>query len=167
VRAAKIMTTIVHSVDDVIRTCRIVVGGLMAGLLLFAGVALSVAPLTPSPDPQITAVMVVMLLVTAVGCGAGYWAVRRAVTTEMGARLADSPAGADTVPLVVDGYRRLVVIRGGLIEAPGFLALTVYIVTGHVLALGAAGVAVLLLGLHLPSSEEMRRLASSAAPPAP
>jgi len=153
---------IVHSVEEVIRACRIVVGGLIAGLVLFSGVALAVAPLTPSPDPQITAAMLVMVLVMGVGCAAGYRVVRRSVIAEMRSRLPASAEGADPAALVTDCYRQLVIVRGGLTEGPGFLALMTYIVTGHMLALGAAGVAVILLGANFPSADEMRHLATGA-----
>jgi hypothetical protein len=152
-----------QSVEEATRAAQVVTGGLISGLLLFAVVASMVAPISPSPAPSVTAAMFGVLLGMSVASAVGYGAVRRSLLSELRARRSELRQDGDPARLVVEAYRRFVVIGGGLIEGPGFLALMTYLVTGKVVALGAAGLAVLLLAMHFPSSAKVRRLAEDAS----
>jgi hypothetical protein len=152
-----------QSVEDGIRACRIVIGGLIGGLVMFGAVAMLVAPVSPSPDPTVTAALFGALALMGMGCAMGYAAVRRAMLNELRARGSELTRESDPASVIMDRYRAFVTVGGGLIEGPGFLALVTYIVSGSVAALAAAGVAVLLLILHLPSAERVRRLAEDAS----
>lgn len=152
-----------QSVEDGIRACRIVIGGLIGGLVMFAAVAMLVAPVSPSPDPTVTAALFGALAVMGMGCAMGYGALRRALFNELRARGSELTHEGDPAGVIMDRYRAFVIAGGGLIEGPGFLALITYMVSGNVAALAAAGIAVLLLILHVPSAEKVRRLAEDAS----
>jgi hypothetical protein len=150
------------SVEEAVRASRIIVGGLMAGLLLFMAVAMVIAPLSRAPDPTFTAMLLGSLGVLAAGCAGGYRVVRRSIVGKTRTRLDGLTSEGDAVPLAIGPYRELVIVRGGLTEGPAFFALVTYMLTGNVLALGVAGAALILLGAHFPSTDEMRAFTAEA-----
>ena len=151
-----------RSVEEVVRSGQIVIGGLMGGLLCFAAVAVALAPVSDSPDPQLGALMVGALTVLAAGCALGYRVMRRSMLQQLRARAAEMRQERDPAGPIVNAYQGFVIQGGGLIEGPGLFALVIYLVTGHPVALGAAGLALVLLALHLPSEAKLRRLAEES-----
>lgn len=151
------------SVDEAIRALRIVVGGLMGGLLSFTVLASIVGPVSRSPDLDLAPWMLIAVAVFGGGCAAAYAMFRRSLLRSLSARAAELRQQSDPSRLIVEQYRRFVVAGGGLIEGPGFFAAVTYLVTGNPLALGAAGLAVALLAAHFPSAGALRRLAEAAA----
>lgn len=151
------------SVDEAIRALRIVVGGLMGGLLSFTVLAAIVGPLSPSPDLDLAQWMLIAIALLGSGCAAAYAMLRQSLIRSLGARATELRQQSDPSGPIVEEYRRFVVAGGGLIEGPGFLAAVTYLVTGTPLALGAAGLAVALLAAHFPSAGALRRLAEAAA----
>jgi hypothetical protein len=142
-----------------IRQLQIIVGGLIAGLLSFGAVAGFLGPLLNSRDAGQMQFVLLGIPVMGAACAVAFLAQRRALQKELRDRRAELQDAA-TLPAA---YRRYVVAGGGLIEGPGMFATIGYLLTGHPLAAGAAGLAVMLLILHLPSLARWERLVEDAS----
>jgi hypothetical protein len=150
--------------DQAIRSARIVVRGLIMGLLVFGGLAFALGPMRPSQDPLLNQVMPIVLGVLAGGSAIGYFTLRRGFARACRGGVPGVPqAGAVGVARLA-AYRGFVVSGGGLIEGPGFLAGVTYVVTGRPVALVAMGCAVVLLVVHLTSTTELLSRGSEGGP---
>jgi hypothetical protein len=155
-----------RSLEEVVRTGQIVIGGLMAGLVFFS-VVIVITKLTSdmSGDPQLENLLLAVLAVMGVGCAAGYAVVRGALVKELRGRAAELRQVEDPASRVVDAYQLFVVRGGGLIEGPGFFALVTHLVSGSVAALAGAALALICLGLHFPTVAKIRRIVDDAIRP--
>ena len=152
-----------ESVDEAVRAMRIVVGGLIGGLLSFTTLALIVGPLSPSFDPNVTRWMLIVVLLLGGGSATGYFTLRRSLIRSLATRATELRQRSDASTLIGKEYRGFAVAGAGLIEGPGLFAAATYLLTGNGLALAAVGIAVGLLFAHLPSAGAMRRLAEVAS----
>jgi hypothetical protein len=152
----------VGSVDEEVRRMRIVVGGLMAGLLFFGGLSFFVGPIAPLQS-ELRWPLLVAVGAFGVFAAFAHGAFRRALVRRLAARSTELKQAADPASLVAGDYRALVIVGGGLIEGPGFLAGIAYLMTHDPYALAALGLAVVLLVAHLPSAARLRLLAEQAA----
>ena len=152
-----------ESVHEAVRGLRIVIGGLMGGLLAFAVLASIVGPVSRSPDPDRARWILIAVALLCGGCAVRYAVLRRSLIRGLGARGTELRQHSDPSGLIVEQYRGFVVAGGGLIEGPGFFAVVAYLVTGNRLALAAVGLALVMLAAHFPSTAALRRLAEAAA----
>jgi len=149
------------SVDQALRAQRIIVGGLIGGVLSFAAMASIVGPVSRTPDPKLAHWMPMAVALLSAGSAVRYAMLRRSLTTSLRARADQLRQQTDPTGLILEEYRRFVVVGGGLIEGPAFFAIVTYLVTGNRPALWAAGLAVVLLAAHFPSIGALRRLAEA------
>jgi hypothetical protein len=148
------------SLDQALLQLRIVVAGLLAGLLAFAAVALVMGDaLARRADPQFAWLLLAVLGLACASTAVGYVVTRRALMRSLGPRAAELRQLADPAPALLDAYRRLTILGAALAEGPGFLALVVYMLTAHPLALAPALASAILVGSQLPSRDGMRRFA--------
>lgn len=152
-----------ESVDEAVRAIRIVVGGLIGGLLSFGTLAAVLGRLSLSFDPDRARWILVVVVFLGLASATGYFALRRSLIAKLATRASELRQQSDPSVLILADYRGFIVAGGGLIEGPGFFAIIAYLVTGNVLALGAVGIALALLVAHLPSAGAIRRMAEAAA----
>jgi hypothetical protein len=152
-----------QSIDAVIRALRIVIVGMMMGLVSFSVVALVVGPLSRGGDSSLGDLMLLVLVGLALSCAAAYVLIQRSTKAQLAARAAELRHASDPSSLVLEAYRRSVIIGAALTEAPGFLGIVTYLLTGAIAGLGAVVLALGLLAMQLPSSERLRGLAEGAA----
>ncbi len=152
-----------ESADDAVKALRIIIGGLVMGLGLLAGIGLLMAPILNPPDPQLGSLLLAVLGVMALGSAAGYFVLRQAMLRDLAARAAELRQSADPASLIVLRYRQFAIAGAGLIDGPGMVAGLTYLMTANPIALAAMAAVVLSLLVHLPSADRIRRLAESAA----
>ncbi len=152
-----------ESVDDAVKALRIIIGGLVMGLAVLAGIGLVMAPILNPPDPQLGSLMLAVLGVMALGSAAGYFVLRQAMLRDLAARAAELRQSADPAGLIVLRYRQFAIAGAGLIDGPGMVAGLTYLMTANPIALAAMAAVVLSLLVHLPSADRLRRLAENAA----
>jgi hypothetical protein len=151
-----------QSVDRVIRAARTLTVGLILGLLVFAGVAAIVkGTVANTGDPTLARLLLGVLAFSGVGCAAAYAVVYRSLLRGLEARAAELRQKSDPSDLIAEPYGRFAILGAALIEGPGFLAITVYMLTGDKLALTLGALAVILLAMHLPSQAALQRLAET------
>jgi hypothetical protein len=151
-----------QSVEEAIRGLRVIVAGLIAGLLAFAVLAVVVrTSMTPTGSvPPL--VLLGLLAVVAVSSAAAYAAQYTKVVRDLSVRATELRQLADPSSAIVGPYRAFAIVGAALIEGPSFFALIVYILTGQPLAMVAAALGVVLLIAHLPSRSAVRRLGERA-----
>jgi hypothetical protein len=140
-----------------IQQLQIIVAGLMTGLLFFSAIATMLGPLNKGNEPMERLLLGIPFM--GLGCAFVYAAQRRALLQEIQNRRAELRDAASVPP----AYRRFIVAGGGLIEGPGFFAAMIFLLTGHPLAIAAAGLSLLLLGLHFPTVAKWDRLVENAS----
>jgi hypothetical protein len=152
-----------QSFDEAIRGLRIVIGGLIGGVVAFAAVAAGVAGSVARPeDPGLLLAMLGVLGLSIVGSAVGYAMQYRQLLRCLRAHPTElSPLGSPP-EAIVEPYRRFVVVGCGLIEGPAFFAIVVYLLTNHVAALAVPALAVVLLFVHMPSRDALQRLLEKA-----
>ncbi len=152
-----------ESLESTVRALRIVVGGLVAGLTMFALIALAIGPINKTPDPQLGRLMLAGLALAATAGAAAYSTLRLAMKRDLAARAPELRQHPDPATLILPRYRQFAIAGAGVIEGPGFFAAMTYLVTGNPVAMGAVACVVLLLLAHMPSVDHLRRLAETAA----
>jgi hypothetical protein len=146
--------------EETIRSLRIVYGSLIGGILVVLGIARVVEGGVAGRESLVTPPLLLGLLaVVTVLSGAAYTIVGRATTARLAATRLDSQRVEYSAHAVLDAYRNLAIIRGGLIDGPSFLAAAVYLLTGSGMALAASGLGVALLLWSMPSRERLERFA--------
>jgi hypothetical protein len=147
------------SVDGAIRSLRIVSAGIIAGLLIFGGVAFFVRA---QGAIVLTATVVDGLLLVAgmvsLGSAAMFVLMSRQARETIRRAGVASRATAEPLAGALGAYRQLVIVRSALAEAPGLVGLMVYLVGGKelILLLPLASVSILLA--TIPSRTEVERL---------
>lgn len=148
-----------------IRTVQIIVASLAMGLILFAGIAMSVRndrPPQPQQDP--------LLAYLAVGFAVVMLAIRKTVGSSVVSRHRQNLASGTDVDLgrggtppavATDGDRLLYVfqqktiIESALVEGPAFFVLVAYLVTGETWLLGVAAVLLTMLVVPFPTYDRI------------
>lgn len=152
-----------ESVEGAVRSMRIVVGGLLAGLAGLSALGIALAPILEPPDPNLGRLLFMGLAVMGVAGAAAYFALRLSMMRDLAARAAELRQSAEPARLILLRYRQFAVIGAGLIDFPGSVAGITYLLTGNPVALGALFGAALLLLAHMPSVDRLHRLAEKAA----
>jgi hypothetical protein len=150
-------------VEAAVNAMRIVVGGLIMGLVALSAMGLLLAPLNHPPDPQLSQLMLGGLAVMAVGCSAAYFVLRAAMMRDLSASAAELRQSPEPATLILLRYRQFAIAGAGLIDGPGMVAGLTYLMTANPVALGVIAGVVLLLLAHMPSVDSLRRLAERAA----
>jgi hypothetical protein len=150
------------AVDEGVRAMRVIVGGLVAGLLFFGAIGFLVGPLSPA-DSQVASLLRIVIAAFAAFAAASYVLMRNALNRDLAARATELRQASDPASLIVVRYRAFLITGAGLIEGPGFMAGIAYLLSHDVLGLLGLGLAVVLLLLHLPSAASLRRLAETTA----
>ena len=104
-----------------------------------------------------------VLVAAALASASGYVALWRSLAKEVSRRSAELRQMSDPSSLVIEPYRRFVIAGGCLIEGPAFVGVVTYLLTGSLLGLGVIVLALVLLAVHMPSSNKLRRLAEETA----
>lgn len=146
-----------------IRVLRVIVFALMAGLLLFLVVAPAARPMGDGPPADLSALLIAALGVVAIGIALAYFALRRALTASFARRTMELRQVSDPSRLLIEPYRRFVIIGAMLLDALGVIGFLTYLVTGHPAGLMAIAIAVVMLALHVPSADKLQALAADAA----
>ena len=162
-RRIDVATSAEESVEGVVRSLRIVVGGLMAGLAAFAAIGIAMAPISDPPDPGMSRLLLLGLPVVMVACAGAYFTLRLSMIRDLASRAVELRQSAEPARLIVGRYRQFAVVGAGLIDFPGAVGGLAYLVTGNPIALGALAGAALLLLAHMPSVDHLHRLAERAA----
>jgi hypothetical protein len=153
----------VTEVDRTIASLRVVTSAIAISLLTFAGVAVAFRDALARPAAGAVADWLPAgVAVTALAAAAGYAALRRQARADLERRAPQIRASADPLAAVLEPYRRLVIVRAALIEAPALLALVGYLAGGSGTALAVAAAAVVLLVGSLPSRAGLQRFADDA-----
>lgn len=150
------------AVDVTVQRLRIVLGGLMAGLIAFAAVSLTIGPLSKDPDPTLRTMYFGVLGLLCLSASVAYRVVRQQTVKRLLAGSGELRGLADPSEQVLPEYQQLFMIRAGLTEGPGFFALIVHLLTGSPAALVVAAGALALLASQMPSRERVRELAQDA-----
>ena len=154
-----------QSVDEAVRSLRVIVAGLIAGVVAFAILAVIVRVVLPPRGSMPPLVLLGVLTMFILGSGAAYAVQYQKLVGDLRKRTAELRQMADPSSVIVGPYRAFAIIGAGLVEGPSFFALIVYILTGQPLALAAAALGVILLIVHFPSHAAIRRLAERATEP--
>ena len=152
-----------ESVEGAVRSMRIVVGGLLAGLTGLSALGIALAPILDPPDPTLGRLMLMGLALMVVACTAAYFTLRLSLMRDLASRAAELRQSAEPARLILLRYRQFAIVGAGLIDGPGFFAGLTYLMTGNPVVLGAMAGAALLLLAHMPSVDHLRRLAERAA----
>ncbi len=150
------------SVDALVQRLRIVLSGLMAGLMAFAAVSLTIGPLSRNPDPTLRSALLGVLVLLCLGEAMAYRLVHQQIVKRLLARSSELRGVADPSARALPEYQQLFMIRAGLTEGPGLFAVIVHLLTGSLAALVVVAAALALLASQLPSRERVRELAQNA-----
>jgi len=148
---------------EVIRGSRIVIAGLMGGLVMFVVISFIAGPLDAGSTVN-NALLGVGALAAFFGA-AVYLSARRSLLALLAREFPASRLQSELPDTILVAYRRFVVLGGGAIEGPAYLFALLHLLSGSGLALGMVGFAMLLLSLHFPSSDRLRRLLEKAGEP--
>lgn len=138
---------------------RLIVLAMIAGIVIFAGVSLVLAPLIPNPGS-----MEKMLLVAlgAVGLAqiSGYFALRTVTLSRVRQQFADNPSAqpAEAFP----AYHTLTLIRSAMSESFGLFGVVIFLLTGNYMSLAAGAVSVILLVAGMPTLDGFHRFHENA-----
>lgn len=152
-----------ESIEETVRGLRIIVGSLMGGLVALSAIALAFGPIKEPPDPELGRLVLGGLGLMAVACAAAYFVLRRALVRDLAARAVELRQHPEPASLILLRYRQFTIVGAGVIDGPGAFAGIAYLLTGNPVAIGVVGGAVLLLLVHMPSVDSLRRLAEQAA----
>lgn len=155
--------------EQQLRILPILVAAMMAGMVVFAGIAAAVGPVggappTGSPTPQAmrAETLLAILGVLLAACLAAFFVIGR--TAQGQARRAWESRADDE-----DGRARLVavlltstIVRAGLVEGPGLFACVIVLLTGNLLPLAVAALAVGVMASLLPVRARLARLEEAA-----
>jgi hypothetical protein len=151
-----------QSANEAVRSLRVIVAGLIAGVVAFGILAVVVRMSLPPRSSIPPLVLFGVLAMFTLGSAAGYVVQYQKLARDLRMRAAELRQMADPSSAMVEPYRAFVIVSAALIEGPSFFALIVYILTGQPLALAAAALGVILLVACLPSNAALRRLAERA-----
>jgi hypothetical protein len=147
-------------IDRAIRTLRGITLTSVCSLVLFVVVATMFRKeIAPEATGDLQNALFGVLAFLAAGSAAAYAVVCRQTRAGLKNRAMELRSAAEPLGIVLGGYRLMVVLRAGLIEGPGFLAVVIHVLTGSQLALAVAGLSVVLLLATAPSRAELQRLA--------
>jgi hypothetical protein len=142
---------------------RVTVFALMGGIVMFTGLSLALGPLLREASPFLGHLLLAVLAVMSLADAAAYRVLRGAMVRRLAARAPALRATADPLPLVIDDYRKLAVVRAGLTQGPAFLGVLLHLTVGHPAGLAAALGGLALHAFNLPSADEARGLAGEAS----
>jgi hypothetical protein len=147
-------------IDQAIRTLRVVAFGIAASLLTFAAVGAAFGEeIARGISGDVERPLLGILALVSAGSATAYGVMYRQIRGRLKSRVVELRAAPEPLALVLEDYRRLALVRGGVIEGPGFLAVITYVLTGSQLALAVAGLSVVLLLATIPSRAGLQRLA--------
>lgn len=158
------------SPEHQIRVLPVIVGSMMAGLVMFAAVAVVVAPTTAAAPAQGAAprsatqpgVLLGVLAALLVGCLVAFFAFGAAAQSQ--ARKAwESRADDEQGRQVLRGVLSTsTILRAALLEAPGLFAGVMVLLSGDLLPLAAVAISVGLMATLLPTRARLAKLEEAA-----
>lgn len=151
-----------ESIEATVRDLRIIVGSLIGGLVALSAIALAIGPINEPPDPELGRLVFAGLGMMTVACAAAYFVLRQALVRDLAARAVELRQHPEPAALILVRYRQFAIVGAGVIDGPGAFAGIAYLLTGNPVAIGVVGAAVLLLLVHMPSVDSLRRLAEGA-----
>jgi hypothetical protein len=149
-------------VDQVVRTLRIVMVAMLAGVVGFGAIAvILVVGGNIATQPQNANMLLAVLACFAVTGIVAYVVVRTALTGNV--RRSCEGLAVDQVPAatLLKGFQMITLIGGALAEGVSFFGIVILLVTGAWLALAAPAVGVVLIALQAPSRDKFKRFAGS------
>src|SRR5687767_9966110 len=105
-----------QSQEALIRALRIVIAALMMGLVSFSVVALVVGPLARPSDSGLGDMMLLALVGVALSSATAYFLIQRSMAAELAKRATELRHASDPSSLVLESYRRTVIIGAALTE---------------------------------------------------
>lgn len=146
--------------DETIRTLRIVYVGLVAGIVVFLGIAAVLKDTFAGGElSERTPLLLGVLAIFAVGCIAAYTLIERATVAGAARGRLEPQRPGESSDAVLGAYRQLAIVGAGLIDGVSFFAAVIYVLTGSSITLGAACLGVALLVSRIPSRERLDRFA--------
>jgi len=147
-------------IDGTIRTLRVGTSAILVSLLTFAGVAAAFrSQVASTVTGELQSWLPGALAVVAAFSAVAYVLVYRQMRAHVRGHAAEARASAEPLAAVLEPYRRFVIVRAALIEAPGLVALMTYLTGGSEAAVSVAGVSALLLLSTVPSRAGLQRFA--------
>lgn len=140
-------------IDKKLLPSRIIVGAMAAGMTMFGVIAAVLGPLGSRDGLN---VYLVVLGGIAMGEAIAYRFLRDMRLNNLRARAPEWRAAPDPSAALIPEYHQLLVIRSGFCEGAGLFALVLYLLTGSILCLGYAVVALLLLVSGFPTRDALR-----------
>lgn len=138
--------------QSMIRTCQIITGALIAGVVIFALVALIISPERPAPQPFIAYVAILV---------AAQLVVLRFFIPSLvvKARLKDAKVNARNFPLtqLPPLFQTKLIVGLGLLEGAAFFNLVAYLLERQWFSIVTAGVMLLLLVMMFPTLNKYER----------
>jgi len=154
-------TDVPQTVDEMVRSLRIVWGGLIGGVVSFCVIVAFLGPLNEGVSPLEVPLSAVLGLLT-LGCVAGGVVMRNAFIQKVRGRAGELRRLPDPLLSLLAEYRGLFIVTCGLIEGPALFALVAYLVTGMKAAIVAVALALLMFVVNFPSESKARALVQNA-----
>lgn len=142
-----------------VRTMQIIAGAILAGLLIFLGIAVLIRAQGGGPPPVQDRLPVLTLMAGAMLVANGMLALLlpkhngKQQTRKLAAERPE--AAEDDTGTLLAFYQTQLIIRLALLEGAGFLGGIAYLTEGHPAALGVAGLVVLLMLVSFPTADRV------------
>lgn len=147
-----------------IRVGQFIVMAMAGGVAAFAVVAAFVGPgLRIDIDAQVVSILLYVLAAMTLGAVGGQIIVRHIMLGQLRPAQPDEPVTEEFVHRLLKQTFFTIVVCGAMLEACGLFGGVICLLTGRLVALVAAGVAVLGLLLLVPTQAKFARLLSDAS----
>lgn len=145
-----------EAIDRHLRTMRIIVLAMAAGVMLLSAVVAFMNPAQGANAAEV-GVLAIVLAGLAIVQPVAYFVVRNGLLGALRRRLESSPDAAASAGLILQCSGTLTLIGGGLTEAFGLLGAVWVLISGYRYFLVAPAVAVLLLLMQVPTRDGLTR----------
>jgi F0F1-type ATP synthase membrane subunit c/vacuolar-type H+-ATPase subunit K len=149
---------------------RIVIGALVAGVVIFAAIAIFLAGKEglggTDQDESLAHLLLLVLALLGLGQVAAYPLVRRALVAKLRAEWKSNVAAAAEDARCLTQFQSLTIIAAGMTEGFAFFATVIYLLTAHPAALLGSVIGLLTLFRLIPTSSTFARFAAEVSGPA-
>jgi hypothetical protein len=136
-----------------IKSLRIIVVTMIAGIVTFLAVALALAPL--GEDPQLASVLLLVLALFAFTELPAYFIIRMVMLGKLRQTLAEKPDIDDPTPLVMPAFTTLTITGCAMAEGIALFSIVIFLLSANPLALIAPILAILIIATRFPTEDKL------------
>jgi len=150
------------SVPLSLKSLQIIVLAMMAGVLVFAVIAVAIGSRNP-PQPELARLLMPILVLVGVVELPAYFVVRRASVASLRRSLEVDPPADDSDARVMTTFATLTIIGSAMAEGFGLFGSVIFLLTSEWPVLAAPAIALVVLVLRIPTGGKLSDFAGELA----